>query len=384
MANRGDWQRSSRFAGRWPLARMCASGRLVRSFRQRQLSGRKEWLNSATKQAPPYPGASAREHWRRGSGGRFFGGSAAALCSRFVAFIYNYGMKTKELVKSLLVPPGRKIVLSRDYDPSHTGGISDRETARAMLAKNVEKLARLQEMLYAQDTYAVLVVLQAMDAAGKDSAVKHVMSGVNPQGCEVHSFKAPSALELDHDFLWRCWLRLPQRGRIGIFNRSYYEEVLVVRVHPELLEKQRLPPRARHGDIWRRRFRDINRMERYLVENGTVILKFFLYLSKDEQKKRFLERIDKPEKNWKFSAADVDERQRWDQYMVAYEEMLNHTSTPWAPWHVVPADRKWFSHLAIGAAIVSKLKSLKLAFPAISDSQRAELASAKERLLNES
>ena len=293
-------------------------------------------------------------------------------------------MKTKKLIKALRVPPGRKINLSQDFDPSDTGGVPNRETARALLAKNVEKLSRLQEMLYAQDTYSVLIVLQAMDAAGKDSAIKHVMSGVNPQGCEVHSFKAPSALELDHDFLWRCWLRLPQRGRIGIFNRSYYEEVLVVRVHPELLEKQRLPARALRGDLWRRRFRDINRMERYLVENGTVILKFFLYLSKEEQKKRFLERIDKPEKNWKFSAADVDERQRWGQYMAAYEEMLSHTSTPWAPWHVVPADHKWFTHLAIGAAIVAKLESLKLAFPTISESQRTSLAEAKERLLGES
>ncbi len=292
-------------------------------------------------------------------------------------------MKTKKLVKALRVPPGKKIVLARDYDPAFTADIPDRETARALLAKNVEKLARLQEMLYAQNTHSVLIILQAMDAAGKDSAIKHVMSGVNPQGCEVHSFKAPSALELDHDYLWRCWLRLPPRGKIGIFNRSYYEEVLVVRVHPELLEKQQLPPQARSGNVWRRRFRDINRMERHLVENGTVILKFFLHLSKDEQKKRFLERIDKPEKNWKFSTADVDERQRWDQYMAAYEEMLSRTSTPWAPWHVVPADHKWFTHLAIGAAIVAKLESLKLAFPTISESQRAALASAKERLLNE-
>ena len=293
-------------------------------------------------------------------------------------------MKTKKLVKALRVPPGKKIVLARDYDPSFTAAIPDREAARVMLAKNTEKLSRLQEMLYAQGSYSLLVVLQAMDAAGKDSAIKHVMSGVNPQGCEVHSFKAPSALELDHDFLWRCWLRLPPRGKIGIFNRSYYEEVLIVRVHPELLEKQRLPPRALRGDLWRRRFRDINRMERYLVENGTVILKFFLYLSKDEQKKRFLERIDKPEKNWKFSAADVDERRRWDEYMAAYEAMLNHTSTPWAPWHVVPADHKWFAHLAIGTVIVSKLESLGLAFPTISPGQQASLGEAKDRLLGES
>lgn len=293
-------------------------------------------------------------------------------------------MKTKRLVKALRVPPGKKIALARDYNPAFTAEIPDRETARAMLAKQVEKLSRLQEMLYAQDTYSVLIVLQAMDAAGKDSAIKHVMSGVNPQGCEVHSFKAPSTLELSHDFLWRCWLRLPQRGKIGIFNRSYYEEVLIVRVHPELLQKQRLPARALRGDVWGRRFRDINRMERYLVENGTVILKFFLYLSKDEQKKRFLERIDQPEKNWKFSAADVDERQRWDQYMAAYEAMLSQTSTPWAPWHVVPADHKWFAHLAIGATIVSKLESLELAFPTISPAQQASLVEARERLLGES
>jgi PPK2 family polyphosphate:nucleotide phosphotransferase len=225
--------------------------------------------------------------------------------------------------------------------------------------------------------------LQAMDAAGKDGVIKHVMSGVNPQGTQVYSFKAPSAEELDHTYLWRNFKALPERGRIGIFNRSYYEEVLVVRVHPEILDRQQLPPELKGKDIWKRRFEEINHFEEYLVDNGTIVLKFFLNVSKEEQKKRFLERIDRPEKNWKFSSADAKERQRWDDYQAAYEDLLNHTSTKHAPWYVVPADHKWFSRLAVGAVILRTLKDLKLAYPNIDEAQRQELLKAKEMLESE-
>ena len=229
----------------------------------------------------------------------------------------------------------------KDFDTSDRAGLKDKDRAQDALRRGVERLTELQDMLYAQDRYAVLLIFQAMDAAGKDSAIKHVMSGVNPQGCQVFSFKAPSVEELDHDYLWRTNRCLPERGRIGIFNRSYYEETLVVRVHHELLARQRLAPHLVTGDIWKERFEDINAHERYLARNGVIIRKFFLHVSKKEQKKRFLERLDEPAKNWKFSAADVQEREHWDEYMSSYEEMIRHTATPHAPWYVVPADYKW-------------------------------------------
>ena len=288
-------------------------------------------------------------------------------------------MKLQEFVRQFRVPPDNKISLAKDYDPGHTAEFIEREQADELLADGVKRLAKYQDMLYAQDKYGVLIILQALDAAGKDGTIKHVMTGINPQGCQVFSFKAPSAEELDHDFLWRCTRCLPERGRIGIFNRSYYEEVLVVRVHPEILDRQHLPPEARK-DVWKRRFRDINNLERYLVDNGIIVLKFFLNVSKHEQKKRFLERIDQPEKNWKFSAADVQERQHWDDYMAAYEEMFNHTSTEWAPWYIIPADHKWFTRLAVAATINAALKRLELAYPTISDEQRQQLQQAKQQL----
>jgi PPK2 family polyphosphate:nucleotide phosphotransferase len=236
-------------------------------------------------------------------------------------------------------------------------------------------------MLYAQDRWAVLLICQAMDAAGKDSAIKHVMSGVNPQGCQVFSFKAPSSVDLDHDFLWRCMICLPERGRIGIFNRSYYEETLVVRVHPELLAKQKLPPELVTKDIWNERFQDIRSFERYLGRNGVAIRKFFLHVSKKEQKKRFLARIEEPEKNWKFSANDAKEREHWDDYMEAYEEMIRSTATKAAPWYVVPADNKWFTRVVVGSAVIEALSSLDLKYPEVSQEKLRELAGAKRALL---
>jgi len=229
----------------------------------------------------------------------------------------------------------------------------------------------------------LLIILQAPDAAGKDGVVKHVMSGVNPQGCQVYSFKKPSNEELDHDFLWRCMIRLPERGRFGIFNRSYYEEVLVVRVHPGILAGQKLPPACKGPDVWQNRFEDINNFEKYLTRNGIVILKFFLHLSKEEQKERFLARLDEPEKNWKFSSADAQERGYWDQYQAAYEDCFNHTSTEWAPWHIIPADHKWFTRTTIANIIVEKLKSLDLAYPVVDGAQQQELAAARTALLSE-
>jgi PPK2 family polyphosphate:nucleotide phosphotransferase len=238
-------------------------------------------------------------------------------------------------------------------------------------------------MLYAQDKYALLIIFQAIDAAGKDGTIKHVMSGLNPQGCQVFSFKAPSAEELDHDYLWRTSKALPERGRIGIFNRSYYEEVLVVRVHPEILERQHLPPETLTKDIWQRRFEEINNFERYLVDNGIVVLKFFLYVSKEEQKMRFLERINRPEKNWKFSAGDVEERKLWNEYMKAYSDVLNHTSTRWAPWYVVPADHKWFTRFAVAAVIGAKMEELNLSYPKVDKQHLRELRNAKKQLERE-
>ena len=277
---------------------------------------------------------------------------------------------------------GKKFRLA-DIDPADTQGFEseDKPRAKEALQMGVEALAELQEMLYAQDRWAVLLIFQAMDAAGKDSAIKHVMSGVNPQGCQVYSFKAPSSEDLDHDYLWRCMKRLPERGRIGIFNRSYYEETLVVRVHPELLAKQKLPPELVTKNIWEERFKDIQNLERYLIRNGVVICKFFLHVSKEEQKKRFLERLDNPEKHWKFSAADVREREHWDDYMAAYEDMICHTATKEAPWYVVPADNKWFTRVVVAAAIIDTLWSLDLHFPKVDESKRKELAAAREVLL---
>ncbi|MBX2991281.1 MAG: polyphosphate kinase 2 family protein [Bacteroidetes bacterium] len=283
---------------------------------------------------------------------------------------------------NLIVPPGKKIAL-KDYDPAYTGDFTSKNEAKEKLEKDIERLAKLQEVLYAHDRYALLLIFQAMDAAGKDGVIKHVMSGVNPQGCQVFSFKAPSQEELDHDFMWRTTKALPERGRIGIFNRSYYEEVLIVRVHPEILNNQNIPDEERNEDIWQHRFEDINNFERYLTRSGTVILKFFLNVSRKEQKERFLERIERPEKNWKFSFGDVKERARWDDYMHAYEEMLNHTSTKWAPWHVIPADRKWFTRAAVADIIASKLESLDMEFPEVSEAHQAELQNAKEMLESE-
>lgn len=280
------------------------------------------------------------------------------------------------------VPPGKKIRL-RDLDPDETGGFKGKEAAADKLADDIRKLAELQDVLYAQDTYALLLIFQALDAAGKDSVIKHVMSGVNPQGCQVYSFKTPSAEELDHDYLWRCMQRVPERGKIGIFNRSYYEEVLVVKVHPEFLKGQHLPLESMGKDVWKQRYDDINSHEQYLVRNGIHILKFFLHVSRAEQKKRFLERIDQPEKNWKFSLDDLATRADWDKYLQAYEDMLNHTSTEWAPWHVIPADHKWFTRVAVADVIVKKLKSLNLKYPAVTESHRQELLKAKALLQKE-
>ena len=272
-----------------------------------------------------------------------------------------------------------------DFDPGDTLHLvsADKPRAQEALRKGVQYLAALQDKLYAQDRWAVLLVFQAMDAAGKDGAIKHVLSGVNPQGCQVTSFKAPSAEELDHDFLWRCSKALPERGRIGIFNRSYYEDVLVVRVHEELLAAQKLPPRLVGKKIWKQRFEDIRSFERYLARNGVLIIKFFLHVSRDEQKKRFLERLDDPDKNWKFELGDVRERGHWKEYMEAYEGMIRHTATPEAPWYVVPADNKWFSRLAVAAAIVEAVAGLDLRYPKLGSKQRRELAAARRRLAAE-
>lgn len=249
-----------------------------------------------------------------------------------------------------------------------------------MLTQGVQMLAESQAKLYAQDNYGVLIVLQALDAAGKDGTIKHVMSGVNPQGVQVSSFKSPSGEELDHDYLWRNFKALPRRGNIGIFNRSHYEEVLVVKVHPGILENQKIPPKLKGPGIFHRRYEEINNFEKYLVNNGIVVLKFFLNLSKEEQKSRFLDRVNRPEKNWKFSAADMHEREFWDDYQAAYQEMFNHTSTEWAPWYIIPADHKWFSRLAVAAIINHTLEGLDLNFPTVNDKQKKELLEAKIKL----
>jgi PPK2 family polyphosphate:nucleotide phosphotransferase len=293
--------------------------------------------------------------------------------SRTVTMKMPGGPSLEVHVRKILVRPGSKIDLVKDYDPGYTAGYKDKQAAARKLAGNVQALAAYQEQLYAQDVYALLVIFQAMDAAGKDSAIKHVMSGVNPQGCQVVSFKSPSTEELSHDYLWRCTKALPERGRIGIFNRSYYEEVLVVRVHPEFLERQKLPPAARGDQIWKRRFEEINAFEKYLAANGILPVKFFLNVSKEEQRQRFLERIERPEKNWKFSVDDARERTYWDRYQAAYEDMLNHTSSEWAPWYVIPADKKWFTRLAVSEILINRLKALNLAYPVVSQARRGEL-----------
>jgi PPK2 family polyphosphate:nucleotide phosphotransferase len=296
-------------------------------------------------------------------------------------------MNRKTLNDLFRVPPEKKVRL-KDYDPGWMGTKEMRrlgkdvlkEKAKAFLEQNLEQLANAQELLWASDTYSVLIVFQAMDAAGKDGLIKHVMSGVNPQGCQVFSFKRPSAEELDHNFLWRCAKRTPERGRIGIFNRSYYEEVLVVKVHPEILKSQKLPPGKRGESFWQKRYEDINNFEKHLARNGTVIMKFFLNVSREEQKERFLERLERPEKHWKFSEADIEERGFWKNYMSAYEEALSATSTQWAPWYVVPADRKWVSRAVVAEIVTSTIASLNLSYPSVGKAKKVSLAKAKKRL----
>ena len=292
--------------------------------------------------------------------------------------------RARKLAKPFRVSDGKGFRLA-DVDPDDTLdlGSEDKPRAKEALAMGTDLLTELQDMLYAQDRWSVLLVFQAMDAAGKDGTIKHVMSGVNPQGCQVYSFKAPSAEELDHDFLWRCMRYLPERGRIGIFNRSYYEETLVVRVHPELLAKQTLPPELVTKDIWKSRFRDIRNFESYLSGNGVIIRKFFLHVSRKEQKKRFMERLDNPEKNWKFSAADVRERGHWDEYMAAYQDMIRHTASDEAPWYVVPADNKWFTRVVVAAAVIDALASVDLHYPVVGPEKLQQLDAARALLLAE-
>jgi len=283
-----------------------------------------------------------------------------------------------------IVKPGSQISLVKDYNPGYKCEFHQKGDAVRKLKAGILQLAKYQDILYAQNNYSLLIIFQAMDAAGKDSTIKHVMSGVNPQGCQVFSFKAPSEEELDHDYLWRSMRALPERGRIGIFNRSYYEELLIVRVHPEILKKQQLPSFPKGDQIWKQRFEEINNFEKYLVNNGVIVLKFFLNVSKSVQRKRFLERIDSPEKNWKFSASDLQERRFWDDYMNAYEEVFNHTSTEFAPWYIVPADRKWFTRLIVADIICQKLQELNLQYPKISEEYKRKLSEAKKALEAES
>lgn len=283
-----------------------------------------------------------------------------------------------------IVKPGSQISLLKDYNPGYKCEFHQKGDAVRKLNTGILQLAKYQDILYAQNNYSLLIIFQAMDAAGKDSTIKHVMSGVNPQGCQVFSFKAPSEEELDHDYLWRSMRALPERGRIGIFNRSYYEELLIVRVHPEILKKQQLPSFPKGDQIWKQRFEEINNFEKYLVNNGVIVLKFFLNVSKSVQRKRFLERIDSPEKNWKFSASDLQERRFWDDYMNAYEEVFNHTSTEFAPWYIVPADRKWFTRLIVADIICQKLQELNLQYPKISEEYKRKLSEAKKALEAES
>jgi len=294
----------------------------------------------------------------------------------------NFLKQARKYADSFRVTKGAKFRL-KDVDPADTLDFDadEKPEAEETLRTSVELLKKLQDKLYAQDRWAVLIIFQAMDAAGKDGAIKHVMSGVNPQGCEVSSFKAPSAEELDHDFLWRCAKRLPERGRIGIFNRSYYEETLVVRVHENFLAAQKLPAEVKTKDLWQQRFEAICNFEQYLTNNGIVILKFFLHVSKKEQQERFLARIEDPAKNWKFSINDVHEREHWDEYMHAYEETIKHTATKHAPWYVVPADHKWFTRVVVASAIVETMNALELEYPSLSKEELKELDAAKQALL---
>jgi PPK2 family polyphosphate:nucleotide phosphotransferase len=288
-------------------------------------------------------------------------------------------MKTGKLAKSYRIDDGKHFRL-KDVDPADTGHWRSVDEAKDQLQKDIARMEELQSMLYAQDRWSLLLIFQALDAAGKDGTIKHVMSGVNPEGCQVHSFKAPSETELQHDFLWRTTRHLPERGHIGIFNRSHYEEVLVVRVHPKVLEGELLPPSLVTKDIWKERFEDIHAFERHMARNGTVIRKFFLHLSKKEQKKRFLARLDEPEKHWKFSEGDIHEREYWDDYQEAFQDMIRHTASKHAPWYVVPADNKWFTHLVVAAAIVETLQELNLCYPKVDAAKRKEIAAARKLL----
>jgi PPK2 family polyphosphate:nucleotide phosphotransferase len=290
--------------------------------------------------------------------------------------------RARDVVRHFLVDEGRKFRL-KDFDPGETLEYKseDKPRAKEALTLGVQALAELQDKLYAQDKWALLLIFQAMDAAGKDGAIKHVMSGVNPQGCQVFSFKAPSAEDLDHDYLWRCMKVLPNRGHIGIFNRSYYEETLVVRVHPEYLEHEKIPPQLVTKRIWDERFEDIRNFEQYLAHNGIVVRKFFLNVSKKEQKRRFLERIENPEKNWKFSSSDTAEREHWDEYLDAYEDMIRNTATRHAPWYIVPADNKWFTRVVVAAAVIDTLDSLDLSYPEVGPDKLKEIAAAKRALV---
>ena len=289
-------------------------------------------------------------------------------------------VRIADAIGPLRVEPGKKVHLGEDFDPRYKSGLVKKKDGRELLQTGVELLAEYQARLAAQDVHAVLVCLQSLDAGGKDGTIRHVMSGVNPQGVHVHGFRVPSAEELDHDFLWRYAQRLPARGDIVIFNRSHYEEVLVVRVHPELLERQKLPEKAREGDVWHHRYRQINDWERYLTENGITVVKLFLNLSAEEQRQRFLERIDRPEKNWKFSANDVRERRFWDDYQKAFSEMLSATSTPWAPWYVIPADRKWFARICVSAVLAHTLIGLDPRYPVVGEEVHEQLRAARREL----
>jgi PPK2 family polyphosphate:nucleotide phosphotransferase len=302
------------------------------------------------------------------------------VAGRVVTMADRRAKRIAQFIDPLRVRPRSRVTLQRDFDPAYKAGVTKKQEGVQLLQQGIGMLADYQSRLAAQDTWGVLIVLQALDAAGKDGTIRHVMSGVNPQGVSVHSFKVPSEEELDHDFLWRYQQALPRRGDIGIFNRSHYEEVLVVRVHPENLVRQRLPKQGRGRDVWMRRYEQINDWEHYLSDNGFRVVKLFLNLSKEEQRRRFLKRIDLPEKNWKFSAADVQERQHWDAYQKAFSEMLSHTSTEWAPWHVIPADRKWFARICAGAVIVNALIELNPRYPTVSAEARASLAEAKTQL----
>lgn len=308
---------------------------------------------------------------------------AATSRPRAEAQIKRKRLEGPALIKPYQVKHGRKFRLE-DYNPADTQGLDSAQEPSDLLKRDIERLSDIQQKLYAQDRWALLLIFQAMDAAGKDSVIRHVMSGVNPQGCQVYSFKAPSTEDLSHDFLWRTSKCLPQRGHIGIFNRSYYEEVLVVRVHRQLLAHERLPRRLVTKKIWKERFDDINAFEAYLGHNGVIVRKFFLHVSKEEQKRRFLSRLDDADKNWKFSEADVRERENWDDYASAYEDVIRHTSTPHAPWYVVPADHKWFTRLVVASAIIHTLEQLDLAFPRVDAAQKQDLESARKALLQES